>query len=89
MPLSVSVGEQADRVIVFLAYVNPNTNKLIYDKFSDDLPMLIESAEQLATLNAVADAIGGTSKWMFYIFVVCNVLFSFALGQLWGTFQTL
>jgi hypothetical protein len=51
--------------------------------------MLIGSAEELARLMGISDTIGGTSKWIFYIFVVCNVLFSFALGQLWGTFQTL
>jgi hypothetical protein len=44
-PLSVSVGDLADRLIVNLVYVDPNFNKLRYVKYSSDLPMLIASAE--------------------------------------------
>jgi len=89
MPLSVSVGRFADRVIIFLAYVDPNTDKLTFDKVSGDIPMLLKTAEELESLKAVAGAINNTSRSLFYIFLVCNILFSFALGQLWGTFQTL
>jgi len=28
-------------------------------------------------------------KSLFWAFIICNVLFSFAMGMLWGTFQTL
>jgi hypothetical protein len=40
-------------------------------------------------LSGISDTMGGTTKYIFYIYLACNVLFSFALGMLWGTFQTL
>ena len=51
LPLSVSAGRKADHVVLFLAYVDPNNDKLIFDKFSGDLPMLIKSAEELESLK--------------------------------------
>ena len=53
------------------------------------MPLLIESAEQLKLLNGISDAMGDTTKYIFYIYLACNIVFSFAFGLLWGTFQTL
>lgn len=51
MPLSVSAGRVADRVIIYLSYVNPDSNRVTFDKISGDLPVLINSAEELESLN--------------------------------------
>ena len=88
-PLSVSVGDESDRLVIFMAYVSPHDNTIKYEMLDADFPMLVADAEELVQLQQVAEAIGGTSRWLFYVFIVCNLLFSFALGQLWGTFQTL
>jgi hypothetical protein len=48
--------------------------------------MLISSAAELKKLNRIADAFGNSTKSMFYAYLVINVLFSFAMGMLWGTF---
>jgi hypothetical protein len=42
--------------------------------------MLIASADELQTLTKISDTIGGSTKYMFWIFIICNILFSFALG---------
>jgi hypothetical protein len=51
MPLSVSAGRVADRVILYLSYVNPDSNRVTFDKISGDLPVLIKSAEELESLK--------------------------------------
>jgi len=51
MPLSVSAGRVADLVIIYLSYVNPDSNRVTFDKISGDLPVLIKSAEELESLK--------------------------------------
>lgn len=51
MPLSVSAGRVADRVIIYLSYVSPDSNRVTFDKLSNDLPVLIKSAEELESLK--------------------------------------
>ena len=53
------------------------------------LPMLISSAAELKKLNTISDTFENSTKSMFYAYLVINFLFSFAMGMLWGTFQTL
>ena len=40
-------------------------------------------------LKAISNTLGQGSKTFFWIYLICNILFGFALGMLWGTFQTL
>ncbi len=51
--------------------------------------MLISSAAELKKLNTISDTFENSTKSMFYAYLVINFLFSFAMGMLWGTFQTL
>jgi hypothetical protein len=51
-----------------------------------DLPQQVKSAEELKTLNEMAGGLGGATKYMFWIYLGVNVLFSFALGMLWASF---
>ena len=51
--------------------------------------MLISSAAELKKLNTISDTFENSTKSMFYTYLVINFLFSFAMGMLWGTFQTL
>lgn len=37
-------------------------------------------------LNTVSDTIGNSASVIFWVYLVVNVLFGFALGMLWGTF---
>jgi len=67
MPLSVKAGRFSDRIIIFLSYDDPNSEKFIFDKVSGDIPMLLKSAEELESLKAVARAINNTSRSLFYI----------------------
>lgn len=48
--------------------------------------MMIASAEELAKLTSIANGLGSGSRTFFWIYLVLNVFFSFALGMLWGTF---
>ena len=51
--------------------------------------MLVSSADELKKLNKISDTLGNSARSMFCAYLVINFLFSFAMGMLWGTFQTL
>lgn len=86
-PLSVSAGKRPDEVTIYLAYVYQGEHRQKY--LYGDLPLQVKSAEELKSLNKMADGLGGATKYMFWIYLAVNVLFSFALGMLWASFQTL
>jgi hypothetical protein len=83
-PLSVSAGKTPDEVTIYLAYVYQGELRQKY--LFGDLPQQVKSAEELKTLNEMAGGLGGATKYMFWIYLGVNVLFSFALGMLWASF---
>lgn len=83
-PLSVSAGKTPDEVTIYLAYVYQGEFRQKY--LFGDLPLQVKSAEELNTLTKMADSLGGATKYMFWIYLGVNVLFSFALGMLWASF---
>ena len=48
--------------------------------------MLIGSKKELDLLNRISDSIGNSATIIFWVYLVVNILFGFALGMLWGTF---
>ena len=51
--------------------------------------MLLSSAAELKKLNKISNTFENSTKSIFYTYLIINLLFSFAMGMLWGTFQTL
>jgi len=44
---------------------------------------------EFKSLTRAADTIGQGATALFWTFIVVGIFFSFALGMLWGAFQTL
>jgi hypothetical protein len=65
---------------------NTNETLIRWFRLKDDLPMLIGSAAELKKLNTISKSLESGSCSFLWIYMVCNILFSFALGMLWGTF---
>ena len=89
-PLSVSVGDTPDVIVVIITgmIVDKTTDQKVMRNFrlSAALPMLISSAAEFKKLNKISDTFENSSKSMFYAYLIINLLFSFAMGMLWGTF---
>lgn len=89
-PLSVSVGDTPDVVVVLLTamIVDKTTDLKVRRNFrlSAPLPMLVSSAAELKKLNAISNTFENSAKSLFYAYLLINLLFSFAMGMLRGTF---
>jgi hypothetical protein len=84
------VGDSPDAIIIQLLVLmtDKNSGATIMKKFylSGSLPMLISSAQELQKLTSISNTFGDSSRAMFYAYLAINLLFSFAMGMLWGTF---
>jgi len=50
---------------------------------------MIKSEAEAKKLKAAGAAISGGATMLFWVLIVLSLVFSFALGMLWGAFQTL
>ena len=89
-PLSVSTGSILDKVAIILpVYFTKNNSQekeLKWFRLRDNLPMLIGNATELKKLTGISKTLEQGSCTFLWIYMICNILFSFALGMLWGTF---
>lgn len=71
---------------VWMQQNNTKTEAIVFYPLQAALPMLIGSQTELDKLTKISDSIGNTASVIFWVYLVVNVLFGFALGMLWGTF---
>jgi hypothetical protein len=54
-----------------------------------NIPPQVSSVAEFKSLTKAADTIGQGATVLFWAFIFVGIFFSFALGMLWGAFQTL